>query len=197
MNSPEAQPPALALGARVELFTPARANIYVGFVLGTLIAVGGLVLAGLGLAQVPTVIAAPTPQAREGAIGSLISGLLIGGVLTFLRAAGVWVSRSLLGTGIEVCENGLRWLPVKTGSDAVPWADVARIEERFLREDIPAELVVGLLFRPIAARHLLIVHPDGRQFTINREVISRVGLLAKRLRTAADAHAIPWVEQPG
>jgi len=51
MDTPEAQPPTPSLGSRIELFTPSRANVYVGFVLGTLITVGGLGMAGCPLLE--------------------------------------------------------------------------------------------------------------------------------------------------
>ena len=79
MSLPDLRP----LGPRVELFTPARTNICVGFVLGALIAAGGLTLAALSLTQ-----------AREDAVGSL-SGLFLGGTLFEAGRAGRAVARAL------------------------------------------------------------------------------------------------------
>ena len=48
METPEVQPPEPSLGARVELFTASRANVYIGFILGSLITLGGLGVAASG-----------------------------------------------------------------------------------------------------------------------------------------------------
>lgn len=189
MDTPEAQPPAL--GPRVELFTASRANGYVGFVLGVLLAVGGFAMAGCGLTQIPAVKDAPTPKAQEDAIGRLVGGLLVGGLLALFGILGVGVARSLAGTGVEVCENGFRRWPVGPDAIAVFWGEVARIEERFVRDEVPLKLGGPLLSEP--HRVFVIVCRDGLQFMFSRENIGGLGRLGKLLKTIAERHAIPWV----
>ena len=191
MDTPAAPPPDPALGPRVELFTASRATAYVGFVLGTLITIGGLGMAGCGLTEIPAARAAATPKEKERATVGFIGGLLVGSVLALLGVVGIRSARSLSGTGVDVCENGIRrWPP---GPDSVPvlWGDVTRIEERFIRDTVPLKKGGPLISQTY--RQLVVVCHDGRQLVFDYENIRRIGRLGKRLRQIATAHSIPWV----
>jgi hypothetical protein len=191
MDTPEAQPPTPSLGSRIELFTPSRANVYVGFVLGTLITVGGLGMAGCGLSQIPAVRAAPDEKAKDQAVTGVVGGLFVGAFLSLMGILGIWTAHSLVGTGVEVCENGLRWWPPGPESTVALWEDVARIEEQFVRDKVPMRLGGPLLSQTF--REFEVICRDDRRFKFDRENISGIGRLGKRLRAIATAKAIAWV----
>ena len=191
MQTPATPPPDPPLGPRVELFTASRASIYVGFVLGTLITLGGLGMAGCGLTEIPAARSGATPKEKERAIGGVIGGLLVGGLLALFGIAGIWVSRSLAGAGVEICENGFRRWPPGPDSVAVLWGDVTSIEEHFIRDTVPLKLGGPLMSQTF--RRFVVVCRNDRQFAFDYENIRRIGRLGKRLQEIAMAHSIPWV----
>lgn len=194
MTSPEALPPAPSLGARVELFTPSRVNVYVGYVFGTLLLLGGLALVGAGLSQISGIRNPPNPKAHEDAIGRLVGGLLVGGLLVFLGGAGIAVARSLAVAGVEVCENGLRSWPPGPNSYNVLWSEIACIEERHVRDEVSVELGGPLLSRTY--RRFVIIRHDRERFTFDRDMMTGIGRFGKRLRAAAEVYGIEWVAGP-
>lgn len=193
MSLPDLRPPD-PLGARVDLFVPSRANVYAGYILAGLFALAGLALLMYGLRQIPLLLGPPNdPTDRKDAMSALVFGLLLGFLIMGAGYMFGLVAWSLAGGGVEVCENGFRAWPAKPGSFAVLWSGVAWIEERFVREHIPAGYG-GLLIPRKVMRQLAIVFRDGHTpFVWDRENFTGVGRLAKRLRAAADAHAIPWL----
>jgi hypothetical protein len=191
METPGGPQPDPPLGPRVELFTASRASVYVGFVLGTLITLGGLGMAGCGLTEIPAARAAATPKEKERATAGFLGGLFVGGLLALFGIGGIWMARSLAGTGVEICENGFRvWPP---DPDAIPilWGDVTRIEEQFIRDRVPLKLGGPLMSQTF--RRFVVVCRNGRQFAFDYENIRRIGRLGKRLREIALARSIQWV----
>lgn len=191
MDTPTAPRDNSLLGPRVELFTTSRAQVYVGFVLGTLLTAGGLGLAGCGVAQIPEARNAPTKDAKERATIRFLGGLAVGGVVAIFGVLGIWVARSLSGTGVEVGENGFRRWPPGPDSHAVVWGAVARIEERYVHDEVPLELGGPLLSETY--RQIVVLCRDGSRFVVDRETVAAVGRLVKRLRPIAERHSIPWV----
>jgi hypothetical protein len=187
----EPQPPAPSLGARVELITVSRLNVYVGFVLGTIMTLGGLGMTGCGMVQLPGVFNPPNQKARQDAAGRLFGGVCVGGLFILFGVLGIAVSRSLRGTGVEVCENGFREWPPSPTSRAALWGDVARIEERHVRDKVPLKLGGPLLNQP--RREFVAVCRDGSQVHFGLDYRTRLGRIVKHLRAAAEKHTIPWV----
>lgn len=177
-------PPSDPLGPRVEFYSVSNANVVIGIVVGSMLIAGALGMAGCGLSRIPDI------KSDKLAGGQILGGLVGSAVLGLFGSLGVWYARSLRGTGIEVCEKGIRPWPVRPHTPVFHWSEVVRIEERWIYDKAPMKL--GGPFLSVTYRQFGIVHRDGWQLTIDRESISKVGRLGKRLREIATAHSIPW-----
>jgi hypothetical protein len=186
-HASSAEPP---LGPRLELFTASRAQTYVGFVLGALLTAGGLGMAGCGLGQIPEVRKAVAPKDKELATGRLVAGLIVGGGMALFGVLGIYVARSLVGAGVEVCENGFRYWPPGPESESALWSKVERIEERYVYDKVPLRLGGPLLSETYC--QLVVICRDGKRFVFDRSTIATIGRLRKRLHAVATERSITW-----
>lgn len=166
--------------------------------MGSLFILAGFsIIGGCGLREVPDIAKARTKEERKRPVGRLLGGLCFGCVVAALGFAGYWVARSFRGTGVEVCENGLRQWPPKPDSVSSLWGELIRIEDHYDYVKVPMKLGGPLLSE--SYRTIVVVCLNEKRIVCDRQSVTAVGRLAKRLRAVASAHSIPWlvIKGPG
>jgi hypothetical protein len=168
-----------SIGARLEVFGPWRANLLAGYVLALFCALGGAVIIGRALLQLPVLFNKPDPATKSAAGMKLILGL--GGlVLLGLAATFAYLAHRHAARRFDLHEHGFGYWDAD-GAAVVFWPEVAVFEEQ---GHYDAELV---------RYQLVIFLRDGRSFSFDSESVYRLGRMRKQLRAVAAAQGIPWV----
>jgi hypothetical protein len=181
------------LGARTDVFKPMQANIVAGFILSTLMLVGGAAAVGFPLRAAYLANWNLPAHAQKGmswlAVGlfCLIGiGLIVGGVIL------AFYSRGLTSRRVEVCANGFRYCG-RRSTDDVFWDDIDCIKETILYERPP--LLKGpakLLLPKIASTSYTVVTTSGKEYGFDGNSIKAIKRFGKLLRQQADRLSLPW-----
>ena len=194
MDPPKFAKAASPLGTRLEVFNPWRANVYAGYILTALFALGGLFWVCYGCAHLVVAVRLPPNSEERKAAGREFLLAFLGFELLMLAVVFGWYTRLVARSRLELCEHGFRYQGCGIAECNVLWLDVIRIEEHFVEDATPAELFpMDLVFAAKVIRQFVIFHRDGRGFSFDRETVYRLGRFGKSLKTAAERHAIPWV----
>jgi len=168
---------------------PNVSNVVAGFVLGTGLVVGGLLLAAYMLRQM--FFGGIPPQGAANWLGAIVVALLglalaVGGVLLILFA------RSLVGFRLCVCGDGF-WFTRANQTFVFAWEEIVLVKESTIEEKLPlAKGAARHLMPTKTARTYTVVRCDGEEFYFDENVLQHTSLLAGPLSTAAKSRGIKW-----